>query len=132
MTDFAQMLDRQHALQRALEACFGRPADWPLKIQVAYQQLQTLQGLIGDDYTTFIRYAQQAVEEGRGECSRSISIERRERFGLLLHDGAYPLPEIFQTLWAVNFGLELLLDNEQYEQLIDAAAEAVPAPTATH
>ncbi|PVC73497.1 hypothetical protein [Streptomyces sp. CS081A] len=130
MTNFAQELERQHALQRALESRFGRPTDWPLKIQVAHQQLQTLQQLIGDDYNTFIRYAQRAVEERRGERSGGISTDRRERFGLLLHDGAHALPETLQAVWAVNFGLEILLDNEQYEQLIDAAAEATPAHAA--
>ncbi|MEE1813520.1 hypothetical protein PUR59_00445 [Streptomyces sp. SP18ES09] len=132
--DFADTLQHQHALQHALEARFGRPATWPLKIQAAYRQLEALPQLIGDDYyNTFIRYAQRAVEERRGETGWSISQERRERFGLLLHEGAYALPDTLQIVWAVNFGLEILLQNEQYEQLIDAAAEAAaPAAISSH
>jgi hypothetical protein len=124
-TDFAQTLDRQHALQRALEARLGRPADWPLKIQAAYQQLQTLQGLIGDDYATFIRYAEQAVQE-RDENIRQM------RLGRLLFDKSDELPDPLQIGWAMSFGLEVLLNKQEYALVIGAAAEAVSVHAATH
>ncbi|MER5966877.1 hypothetical protein [Streptomyces sp. NPDC002057] len=124
MNDFAQTLERQHLLQRSLEARLGRPADWPLKIQAAYLQLQTLQQLIGDDYTTFIDRAQRAVEERRGEDRVGTSQVRRERLGRLLFGDSHQLPDTLQIAWATNFGLEVLLDNREYEIVIDAAAEA--------
>ncbi|MEU3400708.1 hypothetical protein [Streptomyces filamentosus] len=124
MTDYANAIQQQHTLQHALEVRIGRPADWPLKIQAAYQQLQTLHQLAGPDYNTFIRRAQQAVEERRSENSFSTAADRRTRLGTLLFGDSHQLPDTLQICWAMSIGLEVLLTNEEYETVINAAVEA--------
>ncbi|MFI8962082.1 hypothetical protein ACIGO8_08195 [Streptomyces sp. NPDC053493] len=114
-------------LTQALESRFGPAADWPLKIRTAQAQLETLQRYMGDDYTTYVRCARQAVDEHRAQAGVRTTLDRRERFGLLLHDVESTRGQESETIdvaWATNFGLEILLNNEQYEQLIDAAVEA--------
>ncbi|RSS46222.1 hypothetical protein [Streptomyces sp. WAC08241] len=131
MTDYAHAIQRQHALQRALKERFGRPADWPLKIQAAYAQVELMQRLMGEDYTHFIRCAQQAIHDHRNRWPFSTLQFRHEHLKPLLQvDGRHEPSETLDLGWVLNASLEALLDGHEYERLIDAAVEAAqPAVT---
>jgi hypothetical protein len=132
MTAFHHELERRHALQHAVEEHFGKPSSWTLKTQAAYTQLETMQRLMGDDYAPFMQLAQQAIHRHRTKKSR-ILYYRRDHLGLLLQP---QFPEDSETAdlgWALNKALEGLLTEAQYEQMIDAAVEALaPIPAGAH
>lgn len=126
MNHFQDDLEQRFALQQAIEARFGKPSSWSLKIQAAYAQLETMQRLMGDDYSPFIQLAQQAIRRHRERPSRLLGF-RRGHLGLLMHpDGHATITSAeFDLGWALNLSLEILLDDQQYEALIEAAIEAL-------
>ncbi|MEU2236146.1 hypothetical protein [Streptomyces vietnamensis] len=130
MTDYAHTLQQQHALQHALETRFGQPADWPIGTQAAHAILETMQRLMGDDYAYFAQCVQQAITRHRERHNRTTLCYRRDHLSQILRPGAIrDLPDTLDVGWALNNALEGLLDDQQYEQLIDAAVEAAtPVP----
>jgi hypothetical protein len=132
VTDYAQALQQQHALQHALEERFGRPADWPIRAQAAHAILETMQRVMGADYAYFMGCARQAITRHRERHNRTTLCYRRDHLSQILCPGATrDLPNALDVGWALNNALEGLLSDEQYEQLIDAAVEATrPAVTA--
>jgi hypothetical protein len=126
MSHYAHAIQHQHALQHALEARFGRPADWPIGTQAAHAILETMQRLMGDDYPYFMDCAHQAITRHRERSNLTTLCYRRDHLSLILRPGAIrDLPDTLDVGWALNNALEGLLSDEQYEQLIDAAIEAV-------
>ncbi|WP_030319641.1 hypothetical protein [Streptomyces flavochromogenes] len=115
-------------LTQALEERFGPASDWSLKIQAASAQLATMQQLMGDDFATYIRSARQAADEHQSRASYRRTLDRRERLGQLLTPTGNHLTraDTLDVAWAINYGLEILLKDEEYEHLIDAVAGAMP------
>ncbi|MEK9520042.1 hypothetical protein MIU24_11610 [Streptomyces venezuelae] len=101
-------------------------ADWPLKIQAAAAQLATMQQFMGDDFATYIQSARQAADEHQSRASNRRTLDRRERLGQLLTPTGNHLTraDTLDVAWAINYGIEIPLKGEEYEQLIDAAVEA--------
>ncbi|MZE56139.1 hypothetical protein GTY86_33695 [Streptomyces sp. SID5770] len=132
MTDYDHAIQQQHALQHALENHFGQPAQWPLEVQAAYAQLHTMRRLMGDDYPHFIQLARQAIHQHRDKSPISTLHFRADHLKLLLQlNGHYGPSDTLHLGWTLNASLEALLDNTQYERLIDAAAEAADLEPAT-
>lgn len=132
MTDYARAIQQQHALQHALEERFGRPADWPIGTQAAHAILETMQRLMGDDYPYFVQCVQQAITRHRERHNRTTLCYRRDHLSQILRPGAIrDLPDTLDVGWALNNALEGLLDDAQYEQLIDAAVETAAPALAT-
>jgi len=131
MSHYAHAIQQQHALQHALEARFGTPADWPIGTQAAHAILETMQRLMGDDYAYFMECAQQAITRHCERHNRTTLYYRRDHLSQILRPGAIrELPDTLDVGWALNNALEGLLSDEQYEQLIDAAVEAAEPATA--
>ncbi|MFB7868099.1 hypothetical protein [Streptomyces sp. NPDC056069] len=119
-------------LTRALEYRLGPAGQWSLKIRAAHAQLTTMQKLMGDDYRPFLSLARKAIAEHREAKYHAVHVtfDRRRHLGLLLYpEGRLNQTTTLQVGWALNYSLELLLDDKEYETLIEAAiTAATPAP----
>ncbi|MZE56138.1 hypothetical protein GTY86_33690 [Streptomyces sp. SID5770] len=114
-------------LTQALGFHFGLASDWPIRIQAAHAQLETMRQLMGDDYPYFLDLALNAIEEHRKAMSRIVHVtfDRRRHLGLLLYpEGSRSQTDVLKIGWAINYSLELLLDDKEYETVIKAAIQA--------
>ncbi|MFI8294300.1 hypothetical protein ACIGBL_35000 [Streptomyces sp. NPDC085614] len=119
-------------LTTALEARIGPTTQWPIRIRAAHAQLTTMRQLMGTDYRPFLSLAHQAIAEHRQAKHRSVHVtfDRRRHLGLLLYPQGRPnRPDTLRVGWALNYTLELLLDDREYETLIEAAIQAATPAT---
>ncbi|MDI3384878.1 hypothetical protein QIS99_01400 [Streptomyces sp. B-S-A8] len=122
--DLLDTLFQQITLTTALEERFGPGRIWPLRIRAAHAQLRHLEELLGETrYGTFLDCATRALDQ------HAASPEPRElptaHLGRELYRTDIPgtLPES-DVVWAVLFGLTMMLPHEEYESVVRAAAEA--------
>ncbi|MFD3535326.1 hypothetical protein [Streptomyces sp. NPDC058664] len=121
-------------LTQALEARFGPTTNWPIKIQVARAQLDTMRQFMGDDYPHFLSLARKAIEEHQKATNRIVHVtfDRRRHLGLLLYPaGSLSQTDTLKIGWALNYSLEILLNDTEYEALIKAATEAAKPDAST-
>ncbi|MGW5868526.1 hypothetical protein ACWFRJ_40985 [Streptomyces sp. NPDC055239] len=115
---------RRIDLTQAMEAQFGTSRTWPLHLRAAHSQLEQLRRLLGDiHYEAFTVSALEAVRR------RAESQEPRDLHGQYLGRELIKQERTFgedeaQVAWGIAFGLSVLLDDDQYEQAITAAAAA--------
>ncbi|MFE6162492.1 hypothetical protein ACFQ7F_26660 [Streptomyces sp. NPDC056486] len=115
---------RRIDLTQAMEAQFGTSRTWSLHLRAAHAQLEQLRRLLGDThYETFTVSAVEAVRR------RAESQDPRDLHGQYLGRELIRQEQTFgedaaQVAWGIAFGLSVLLDDEQYEKVITAAAAA--------
>lgn len=111
-------------LTQALETRLGPAPAWPIKVKAACAQLDTMRKLMGDDYPLFLYLARQAIEKHQ-EAKNHVGFDRRRHLGLLLYpEGPISQTDTLKVGWAINYSLELLLDDSEYEAVIKSAIEA--------
>ncbi|MFH8484602.1 hypothetical protein [Streptomyces longisporoflavus] len=128
--DPLDVMFRRIDLTQAMEDQFGTSRVWPLHLRAAHAQLEQLRRLIGDaHYETFTDCALEAVRrreagQGQGELHSHYLGRELHQQGLALGEGAA------QVAWGIACGLTVLLDDDQYEKVITAAAVGCRTSTA--